>query len=253
MRRLMLIVMLAGLVLLTPLAQETAKQPEKVAVGYLFMVSPQNHQAFETALKEHIAFRKANGETWNWQMWQVATGEYAGQYLVRSFGHTWADMDAHDPIEIKLEQDFNQKVSPLLTGMQSSITLPMAKLVRWPDMTGMPNMVEVVQFHVIPAQMDNFMFLLHKIHAAIEKKDAPYHYMFYRFVSGGSSYTVGLVVPHDNWSSFAPHEPTMKKLLSDVYGEEEARRMSKMWSKAIRDEDNLILRYRPDLSLQLPK
>ena len=50
--------------------------------------------AFEMAIKEHIAWRKANGETWQWDVYQVAVGPNVGDYGIRSANHTYADIDA---------------------------------------------------------------------------------------------------------------------------------------------------------------
>ncbi len=100
---------------------------------------------FESALRDHIAWRKANGETWNWTTYQVVTGPNQGDYVIRSGDHTWADFDEYDAgFGPKGGLAFGAMVLPLTASASMTITATDATKLRLPDDMAEYNLFTVV-------------------------------------------------------------------------------------------------------------
>ncbi|MCG8605518.1 hypothetical protein MJD09_11035 [bacterium] len=70
-------------------------QPNNLAKMYHVKVKAGYGAQFETALKQHVEWRKAEGDPWTWNVYQVANGMNLGDFIFRSGDHTWADMDSY--------------------------------------------------------------------------------------------------------------------------------------------------------------
>ena len=52
-------------------------------------------EAFEAALKAHMAKRVEMGDARSWQVYQAVTGDEMNNYVIRSCCHSWADKDSY--------------------------------------------------------------------------------------------------------------------------------------------------------------
>ena len=99
------------------------KEPT-IARGYTLKVKAGHEAEFEAGMKKQIKWYKDNKETWQWHTWQLETGENTGQYVFRSPGHFWKDLDdrsertarakAHFEEAVRLRLDL--EVEPVLDG-----------------------------------------------------------------------------------------------------------------------------------------
>ena len=79
-----LILMLLGL-------SPSLAQGQDLTMMWEFTPKAGTGASFEAALKSHTEFRKAQGDPWDWSLYQVVVGEKVGTYFALSGGHEWAD------------------------------------------------------------------------------------------------------------------------------------------------------------------
>ena len=95
MKRVPNLIVLAAMMSLAIAAVSFAQPPAgNVALAYVQTVDLQKAAAFEEGFKKHLAWRKAQGDTWRWDTWQMVRGEKLGSYYTVSDGHAWKDFDA---------------------------------------------------------------------------------------------------------------------------------------------------------------
>ena len=71
-----------------------------------------------------MEFRKAQGDPWDWQIYQVVVGDDVGDFYAASWNHTWEDFDSYDAFEGGeiLSAHFQATVGPTLEDMTTVIT-----------------------------------------------------------------------------------------------------------------------------------
>ena len=208
--------------------------------------------AFESALRDHIEWRKANGETWNWTTYQVVTGPNQGDYVVRSGGHTWADFDEYDagfgPVG---GLAYNATVLPLTASASMTITASDTTRMRLPDDLDEYNLLNVVTWTLVPGREGAFNEAIDKYHAAITEVDAPMYYVFINPVAGSTGPSMTLVIFEKNWAGFAEEDPTMNEIMTEKYGEDGFAEIVEQITSSIVSEETQIARLRRDLSIVL--
>lgn len=241
---------LVVLVAVAALAAAREVRAQNIARTYVMTPAPGQSQAFEKALTAHARWRAQAGDPWNWAVYQVVDGENLGSFVVRSGGHTWADLDAYDAgFGQQGDARFNADVGPLLAHISSSITQEDTTLARMPEGPEGYNLVHVTHYHVKPEQGQAFHALLGKIHKAIVDSDWPVHYAFANTVSGADGQSVIMAGFHDSWADFAEPDPSFDRMLADAYGQEEAGKMMQAFGDAVWGWDSMTLRFRPDMSV----
>ncbi len=48
---------------------------------------------YEAGRKKHMAWHKAQGDPWAWNVYEITTGPDTGGYIIVSSNHQWADFD----------------------------------------------------------------------------------------------------------------------------------------------------------------
>ena len=84
-RRTLLLLALISLLPVSVLAQE---EGGSLAVDYWVTVNLNEALQWEEGLKQHLAWRREQADTWTWQTWQIVRGEELGRCLISSGGHT---------------------------------------------------------------------------------------------------------------------------------------------------------------------
>lgn len=241
---------LAVIVAAAALAAAREVDAQGIARVYVMTPAPGQQQAFEKALTAHAQWRKQAGDPWSWSVYQVVDGEDLGSFLVRSGGHTWADLDAYDAgFGQRGDARFNADVGPLLAHISSSITQEDTSLVRMPDSPDGYTLVQVTRYHVKPEKSQAFHALVGKIHRAIVDSDWPVHYAFVNTVSGADGQDVIMAGFHDGWADFAEPDPSFDQMLARKYGEEAAGKMMHTFGDAVWGWDSMTLRLRPEMSV----
>jgi len=83
------------LVVLAPsFASAQTPPPDSVSEVLRQKVRPGTVQDYEASRKKHMAWHKAQNDTWAWEVFEIMTGPDTGSYLIASGGHQWKEMEA---------------------------------------------------------------------------------------------------------------------------------------------------------------
>ncbi len=224
----------------------TASFGQAANLNRVFYVTPMaGMQAqFETAIKQHLQWRKDNGDPWTWQVSQVINGQNMGDYIVVSTGHTWSDFDAYSDFIAKASLHVATTVSPVVESLTSAISATDTTFVRGEE--GENNLAQVIYFKLAPGKTQQFAEAVGQYHKAFTEKDYPNRYAVIWNVNGGD-YDVLLFLPYENWAAFAGPDTPMMEVMQDVYGEE-AGAIAEAFQTSITESRSHIMISRPDLS-----
>ena len=207
--------------------------------------------AFEEAVRGHMEFRKAQGDPWDWQIYQVVVGENVGDYYAGSWSHTWADFDAYDAFEgaAILSAHFQATAGPLLEDMTTHISDGSQGIEnRPPDPDYEVNLVFITEFYLMPGRQMAFNDALAKIDEAIKESGAPFYYTSSIPVMGASGPMFTIAGLGTSWADFADPDPNMEQIMMERYGEEEAMEIFTAFGESIHHTESRVVRYRADLS-----
>lgn len=241
-------VLLGGCLLAALLAAPAAAQeePGNIAMIVMFGAKPGMEKQLEAGLKKHWEWHQQQNDSWSWYLWQVISGEETGRYGAGTFGHHWKDFDAPAVDE---EADEADAVANLWPYVDDAIVQYHAYLPEVSREGAAPaKYSEIISFRVHYGKSKDFHDAIKKFHEAIEKTEWPVHYGWYSLVNGGEGPLYTLVLPHENWASFAPPEKPFAKMLEEAFGPEGAETLLDLFSASVKSEQSEIIAHRADLS-----
>jgi len=243
-----LLALVAALAVLGPTRVQA--QAHNVAMVYRFTPAAGKTAAFEKALASHAAWRKQAGDPWSWSVYQVITGEHAGSYMIRSGGHTWADLDAYDAgFGPKGSARFQANVEPLVGSWTSMVTVGDTAHERLPQTDDGYAMISLSFYSVKPGHGDQFEAAVEAVQKAIVDQKAPFHYAWFNVLDSGLGGVQGLAVFHKDWVGFQEQHPNLGEVMNQEYGQAMARQISDEFSGSYSHVVSQIMRARPDLSV----
>ena len=243
----MLAVVLAVTFAVIPVAAQ-GESPPPIARDYDLNVKMGHEADFVAAMKKQVEWYRKNDETWSWHTWQWETGEKAGQFVFRSPGHHWSDMDDRDERAAEARSHFLDNVGPHLESMSANISALMPDLTRWPGTEATAAFVSIHEFNLHYGKAEKFVNILGKFHDAIVDADWPVHYAWLARVSGGEVPTFILAVPHDSWADMKGPDEHFNSMLEDVMGRLDARELLAEFDGCVKRQTVSLARLRPDLS-----
>ncbi len=238
--------------ILVLLALPAGAQQEPGVLTQLFAVRAKAGmtQQFETALKQHMDWARQNGETWPWYTYIVSTGDRLGEYIIRSPGHRWEDLDTHASMMGKLRDRWIANVAQYVETISSSISAFHPNVSRWPEGVMPPTLASVSRYHLNPGGSRDFHHAIKKVHEAIGKANWPAQYGWLSVVSGGESPTFVLVLPYKSWADMKSPEKSLADVLEEVYGRQDSDAIRESFAKSVHCEQTMVVQHRPDLSYQ---
>ena len=223
---------------------------QNLAQVWTLKPTPGSGAGFEAALRQHMEWRKANGETWNWTMFQIVTGPNQGDYVALSGGHMWADFDEYDAgFGPKGGLNYGATVSPLTASATMTVSATDTTKTRLPEDVDEYNLRNVVTWTLVPGRGRAFREAVDKYHAAITEADAPIYYVFINPIAGSTGPSITGVFLEKNWADFAPIDPTLAEIMTEKYGEEEFEAIQEQINSSVVSTETQILRRRRDLSI----
>jgi len=226
-------------------------QGQELAQIWKFTPEMGQGPAFEGALRGHMEFRKAQGDPWDWQIYEVVVGEDVGDFYAASWNHTWEDFDAYDAFEggAILSAHFQATAGPTLEDMTTVITDGSQGIKKLPEDPNYEiNLVNVTDFYLLPGKQASFNEALMKFDEAIKGANVPFYYTSDVPVAGGSGPVYSIAGLSSSWAEFADPDPSMEQVMMEAYGEDEAMKIFTAFSEAIHHTENFVVRYRADLS-----
>jgi hypothetical protein len=242
------LISLLALALISPVLADEGQDDGMLARGYYLKAKSGHEKEFEDGLKKQIAWYRENNETWRWHTWQWETGEDFGQYIFRSPGHSWQDMDDRAERSKLARAHFMEVVSPHLESMGAGIGMILPHVSHWPEDLGMAPMVTVYEFNLNYGMSEEFMHTITKIHKAIVDSQWPVHYGWSVTISGGEMPTFWLVMPHASWADMKEPEKPFMAMLEETIGRPEAQSVMASLRECVRVQRSALARFRPELS-----
>lgn len=246
-RIMMLIAVQAVLVGGLHAAAADEKEPT-IARGYTLKLKAGHEAEFETGMKKQIKWYKDNNETWQWHTWQWETGEKTGQYVFRSPGHYWKDLDDRSERTARARAHFDEAVRPHLESMHGRIQKVLPAVSRWPEDADIPLMVSVRKFNVHYGMGEEFVHVIGKINEAIGKTDWDVQYAWVAGVSGTEVPTFELVIARTSWTDMAGPDKPFWTMMEEVLGRAESSALRERMVNCVREEHSALARFRPELS-----
>jgi hypothetical protein len=204
---------------------------------------------FQEAFKAHMEFRKAQGDPWSWQTWEIVVGADVGDFLIVSWDHPWADFDAYENSDFAgiAGPHFGATVAPLVedaVNMISQSDTTIQKLPTDPDYQA--NLVMVMSFDLLPGKYMAFNQAMAQMNAAMQ--EMPFFYTSSAPVVGGDGSDFTLAFIGENWADFTEGDPNMMEVMAEMYGEEETMAIWTTMDECIASIASSMVRLRPDLS-----
>jgi hypothetical protein len=231
------------------LSQNLFAQSNNLARLFFLKVKSGHGAEFAAALKEHAAWRKQAGDPWTWIVHQVVNGKNLGDYVIRSGGHNWADLDSYEEFSSKAAPQFYKTVGPHLKNVSNFITAGDTVNVNWPQNPADVNLISIIQYHLKPGHGPAFAQAVNKYHTAIQENNREAYYAFIWNVNGGSGPSVTLALPYKNWSDMQGPEESLRAFMQRVLGEEEAKKLYMEFNGTFTSTESMIVRVRRDLSV----
>jgi len=224
---------------------------QNVAQVWTLVPATGSEAAFEAAFKDHIAWRKANGETWNWDTYQIVTGPNQGQWVVRSGGHEWSDFDDYDA-GFGPEGGFTYQatVGQLTASASMTISVGDTTRSRLPDDPDEYNLFNVITWNLKPGSELAFNEAVSKYTEAIAEADLPLYYAIVNPRAGSVGPSVVGVFFEKNWAGFGSDDG-VDEVMIEKYGQEGFAEVVEQLSSSIVSNESQIIRIRRDLSIVL--
>lgn len=232
------------------LSVPTAQGQEKAQV---YVITPQQgaESGLEAAMRRHATWREENGDPWAWDVYEVVQGENHGTYIVRSPNHTWADFDEYrQGFGAEAEDHYAATVAPMVASTSSIISAIDTSLSHLPEDPSGYTLLEVNSYKLEPGNAGEFYEAHEKFFQAITQETEERYIGTVDVLNGAEDDYVRLVYPHTSWADFEAPDRSGGDIIESVYGEEEAEQLYEQFGNGFRSTYNMVLRYRPELSVE---
>jgi hypothetical protein len=233
-----------------------AEQSSSVAEINFQQPKPGMTRAYENGRKKHMAWHKAQKDTWSWFTWEVVTGDNTGMYLTGTFKHGWKDFDGREKFDQADTADFDANVGASVAHSSMSYYVERADISLSPTpASSTPAALTAVTVFALKAESVNeFVEAVKKINEGIKKTNYPQPgpSRWYQLVNGGEGPQFVLVGDRANWAAFQSNDKTLDGMMEDAYGKEQGAAILASLRKAIRAIHTSANKYRPDLSYVAP-
>jgi hypothetical protein len=228
-----------------------AQQAATVSEINIHTPKPGSTEKYEAARKKHMAWHKAQKDTWTWFTWEVVSGPDSGTYYTGSFGHTWKDFDGHEKFNKDDEADFVKGVGPTLGRSFTSYYVRRADMSLTAPTGEPPSAYSVLTYYQLKLEGQNdFIEAVKKINEGVKKTSYPQSgpSAWYQLVNGGEGPTFILAGGRANWAAFAANDKTLDQMMEEAFGKEQGAAILASGRKAIHSIRTETVKYRGDLS-----
>ena len=223
-------------------------KPGDVALVYTAKARSLNFMQLDAAVKKHFEWHRANKDTFTWYIWQVASGENMGDFVVGTFGHHWKEFDARAAFDERDDADFIGNVLPLIEKVDVGYWSYLPEASHSAPAGQPAAMAQVTHYFVKPDGFVAFLDALKEMKAALDKTSFPMVLDWYRLVSGGEGPQFVLAVDRKSWADMEGPAKSLDQALADAVGAQKAVALLTAIRESTRFTRSYMLRYRPDLS-----
>jgi hypothetical protein len=245
MRATALSVVVATLVVLPSAAR--AQQAPADQVDMVTTQHATNVAQYEAARKAHMAWHKAQGDTWAWDVYEVATGPDTGAYIVATGGHTWAEYDTWNAkMGAGDAADAQKTLAGTIESATTSYWTALPAVSRMPASTARSRYLSITHFQAKPGHAAAFEAAVGKIQSALTAAKYGSHSIWYRLANGGPGGSYAVLVPRANLGEMA--SPAPAAALRAHLGDAQGTALIQALYEHVASTRTEMLEHRPDLS-----
>jgi len=250
MKNVLILMMVCLILSPVVMAGESGEGEERgeLAVNFDLTVNSDHMAQFEAAMKKQVAWYAAQNETWSWNTWQWVTGPEFGNYVFRSPGHHWVDMDDRSDRSAKATAHFREVVSPHVASVSSDIEMWLDDVSSWAEDYGDIPFVSVITFDLKYGKSKEFHNVLKRIHRVVTEAGWPESFGWITPVSGTHMPAYTLVLPHKNWADMDEPDTPFWKMMEETAGRAEADSIREGLISCVKRQSSALAKFRPDLS-----
>ena len=205
-------------------------------------------QEYEASRKKHMAWHKAQNDTWAWDVFEITTGPDTGGYLIASGNHQWKEMEEWDA---KLGDadgaDSRASMGATIDSTKRAYWTQLNSISRLPAANERQPLLTVTFYRVKPGSDAALRAAIGKVNIALDAEKFPLHTVWYVLSNGGAGPTYAVVVPRTGLGEMAP-SPSLLQVLEKHLGKPAADALAKSFYDNIVSTESEMLRRRPDLS-----
>jgi hypothetical protein len=227
---------------------ESGQAHGPIASTWLMWVKNGQAQQFQEAIKAHAAWRKQEGESFTWSVFQPVAGSDLSYYVVRTDGHHWKDFDANAAWEQEHDStaQFRKQVGPYIQRMEHYFDEDDSKHSHWIPSKDY-RYFGVTDYHFKPGSRATVKGVMDKIQKAVTDAKWPYSYAISHTIGGSGGVTI--VEPMKSYADMADPEPSMMDILAKSLGSKKAAKAAMQdFGSSIKHYQYTVYVYRPDLS-----
>jgi hypothetical protein len=203
---------------------------------------------YEASRKKHMAWHKAQNDTWAWDVFEITTGPDTGGYLIASGNHQWMEMEEWDA---KLGDadgaDSAASMGATIDSTKRAYWTQLNAISRLPAAHERTPLLTVTLYHAKPGSDPALRAAVSKINAALDAGKYPIHTIWYALSNGGAGPTYAVVAPRAGLGEMAP-SPSLLDVLQEQLGKPAADALVKSFFDNIVGTETELLHRRPDLS-----
>jgi hypothetical protein len=215
-------ILVAAALLLQPLSALAQEEAPAVTRSYVVVAKPGEVEALHRGLREHGQWRLEHGESWDWFIYSRTAGEgHAGTFVIRSFGHSWGDLDAYEEFNQAALPHYMQTVAPHAMHNEAHLHRWDAGLSNWPGEAGPFTRFWVYDYRLKPGRARAARAAMEEIVEQMQAGGWDRIFGWEWNLTGASALT--LIIPSADWAGFEGPEPY--QVLVDQVGQSGAREL----------------------------
>jgi hypothetical protein len=234
------------------MAQDEADPPNLATV---WIVHPKagHFGEFMAAVTEHMAFRKEQGDTRGWNVYQPVIGDDIGKVAFRYCCFDWADEDAYAAAEAEkgLGDHWNANVDQHVGHYEhylSAIDLDNSHVSEAAFESA--TLFGVTTWNIAPGKGADFDAMKAKMSTLAKENGWASDERNWSWSSRiGGKPEESIVIPHKDYADMAPPEETFYEFVVGQIGEEAANEMFATFSKSASSSRYTVWQLNPDLSI----
>jgi len=236
-----------SLLVLIPNAMAESKSPEILSESWAMTPKSDKVGDFQQALKDHTKHRSELKDPRKWDLYSQVLGSNLDTVIARSFGFTWADMDAYaiwsqdkNPV-----QHFNDAVMPNVSNLGHYLSVIDVANSHWgPEVTF--RYVGVSSYHVKQGHQGAMEKDIKLFSDVAKENNWDYNWSWAQGV--GSEGNMSLAIPYKNWAAMAPPEQEFSEMMAKhLRSEKKAKKVFERWQSHFDSIEYDIYVLRTDL------